>query len=111
MAFLKRSKEDVKSKKAVTWSGARKKDGTKQKSGTVVTFNDGTTTTLLTPSGKATKYSEELRQGKKLTNDGEVKKDKKGREKRLNDTGRAWRSGYLQAQKDAHKAYKARSKK
>ena len=109
--FIKRRKEDVASKKAVTLFGARKKDGKKQKSGTVVTFKDGTSRTLLTPAGKGSKYAEELRQGKKFTNDGEVKKRRDGKEQRLSDTARAYRNGYLQAQKDASKAHKSRQGK
>lgn len=108
MAFIRRTKQDVKSKTAVTLHGARTKSGRKQKSGMVVTFKDGSSTTLLTPAGKGTKYAEELRQGKHMTNDGEVKKDKKGKEKRLKDTDKAYRSGYLQAQKDAAKAHNAK---
>lgn len=103
----KRSKEDVKSKKTVSIGGMVTKSGRKQKSGVAVEFNDGTKTTLLTPAGKATKYAMELRDGKHYTNDFEVKKDKKDREKRLTDLERAYRAGYLDNQKDAHKAYNA----
>lgn len=104
--FKKRTKEDVKSKKAFTFG--KKKDGSKAKSGVVVTFNDGDKVTLLTPSGKGTKYAEDLRTGQVHSNDMEIKKDKKDNPRRLSDLQRSYRSGYLAAQRDSAKAYKAK---
>lgn len=107
--FKKRTKADVKSKKPFSW-GTKTKKGKEQKSGTVVEFKDGTSTTLLTPSGKATKYAGELAMGVKVTNDGEFK-TKNGKEVELDCCERAYRAGYLDAQKDNAKAYNAKKKK
>ena len=59
MAFKKHSKSDVVSK--VGFSHSNKKNGQARKFGTLVTFNDGSTKTLLTPSGKGEKFADELR--------------------------------------------------
>lgn len=106
MAKKIRTKLDVQSKKAFTLG--QKKNGGKEKSGVVVTYNDGEKQTFLTPAGKSRKFVEELKSGEKLTNDMQVKKNKKGKPRRLKDTERAYRSGYLAARKDAAKAYKAK---
>ncbi len=97
------AKKSVVATQSVT-TGARKKNGGKVKSGTIVTFNDGSTKTLLTPAGKGEKYASELRDGVRYTNNGEVKKNG------LTKQGRAYRSGYLDAQKDARSAYNAKKK-
>lgn len=66
--------------------------------------------TLLNPSEKGAKYAKELKQGLKRTNSGSFKlKDGKGI--KLTEVERAYRGGYLDAQKDSAKAYKARKAK
>lgn len=107
MAFKKRTKQDIKSKKNFTW-GRKTKKGTMSKDGVSVVFNDGTEVTLLTPSGKASKYAAELGMGCKITNNGEFKHDNNGNEIPLDCCSRAYRSGYLDCQKDNSKAYKAK---
>ena len=64
--------------------------------------------TLLTPHGKGKKYALELKEKRHRTNAGQVKTDSKGKDIRLTDTQAAYRGGYLQAQKDAARAYNAR---
>lgn len=106
----RRSKQDVKSKKPFSYPVKNKK-GKLQKSGVVVEFKDGTTVTLLTPSGKATKFASELGMGVKITNGGEFKHDKNGNEVPLTAEQRSYRAGYLDAQKDNAKAYNAKKSK
>lgn len=69
----------------------------------------GKKVTLLNPSEKGTKYATELVYDVALTNDGEQKFDKKGHPQRLKSEQRAYRAGYLQAQKDSSKAFKHRN--
>lgn len=102
-----RTKSDVEKKSPFMW-GVKTKSGKRQKSGTVVDFKDGTKTTLLTPAGKGTKFASELAMNCKITNDGEFKHDKAGNEIALDCCERAYRAGYLDAQKDNAKAYKAK---
>ena len=66
----------------------------------------GKKVTLLNPSEKGTKYATELAYNVALTNDGEQKMDKKGSPKKLSKVQRAYRAGFLQAQKDSSKAFK-----
>ena len=66
--------------------------------------------TLLNPHGKGVKYAQELATGQHFTNDFHEKKDNKGRALRITDTQAAFRSGYLQAQKDSARAYNAKNK-
>ncbi|MDE6667676.1 MAG: hypothetical protein K2K38_04945 [Clostridia bacterium] len=106
LIFKKRTKEDVKSKKKFFGKG-KKADGKKRQLGVTVTFNDGETVTLLNPSGKATKYAAELRDGKRYTNDGKVKVDRNGQEMPLTAEQKAYRSAYIQALSDSAKAYNA----
>lgn len=89
---------------AVT-TGAKTKSGRNVKSGTVVGFSDGSTKTLLTPAGKGEKYASELKNNERYTNNGEVKQGY------LTAEERAYRGGYLDAQKDARKAYNAKNKR
>lgn len=63
----------------------------------------GKTVTLLTPSEKADKYFREKRAGVRMTNNGEIKKDKP-----LTTEGKAWRDGYLAAQRDNARAYRSK---
>ena len=67
--------------------------------------------TLLNPAEKGKKYATELKHNKHITNDGVIKKNKKGQAKKLSDTQKAYRSGYLTARKDNAKCYKAQSRK
>ena len=68
----------------------------------VVKNRKGKNTVLLNPSEKGTKYAIELKNDIRLTNTGHCK-DCSG----LTDKQRAYRSGYLAAQKDNHKAFKS----
>ena len=63
----------------------------------------GKNVTLLNPSEKTTKYAIELKNNIRLTNNGECK-DCSG----LTKTQRAYRGGYLAAQKDNQKAFKSK---
>ena len=65
---------------------------------------------LLNPSQKGAKYAAELRTGIRYTNSGEYKADKNG-EVGLTNEQRAFRSGYLSAQKDSANAWKAKQRK
>lgn len=71
----------------------------------------GKTVTLLNPSEKGKKYATELKTGVKQTNAGVKKKDEKGKPIKLNKQSKAYRAGYLDAQKDSAKCYKARQAK
>lgn len=108
MAELKKSREIVKMT-PFNW-GNKTKSGKLAKSGTVVDFDDGKKITYLTPSGKGTKYANEMAMNVKITNDGEFK-HKGGKEVTLTNGARSYRAGYLDALKDNAKAYKARYKK
>ncbi|MDE5601360.1 MAG: hypothetical protein K2J16_02575 [Clostridia bacterium] len=98
-------------KKVPFFGKAKTKSGNKAKLGTTITDSDGVTTTLLNPSGKAAKYSAELKNNQRYTNYGAVKKDKNGQAQRLTRKQRAYRAGYLQARKDSAKAYNANNGK
>lgn len=83
------------------------KNGKKERTGTVLTLDNGEKVTYLTPSGKAAKAAFELHNGYKVTNVGKRKVDDSGNVMLLTDTEAAWRSGYLAARQDSAKAYKA----
>ena len=85
-------------------TGAKTKSGRNVKSGTVVQYSDGSTQTLLTPAGKGEKYASEMRDNVRYTNNGDIKQGY------LTAQERAYRGGYLDAQKDARKAYNAKNK-
>ena len=85
------------------------KDG--KKNGVHAQCSDGETRTFLNPHGKGAKYAAELKNGVRITNLGERKKDKSGNSMRLTDTQAAFRSGDLSAQKDSANAYKAKKAK
>ena len=108
MAKKIRSKSDVVSTEAV-YRG-EKRNGHQRRYGTRVTFKDGTITTLLTPSGKGAKFAKELHEGVRYTNDGYKKLDEYGYTQELTDSQRAYRSGFLQAQKDSARLHKAKKK-
>ena len=77
-----------------------------------VKTKSGKLITLLNPAEKGEKYAVELKKGIKLTNDGEVKRDKTGKIIKLGKKERAYRGGYLDGRKDNANAYKSkRSKK
>ena len=69
----------------------------------VVKSRKGKKVTLLNPSEKSTKYAMELKNNIRLTNNCECK-DCSG----LTETQKAYRSGYLAAQKDNQKAFKSK---
>lgn len=79
--------------------------------GTLITDEHGVTKTLLTPAGKTAKAAQELRMGVKLTNEGEVKTDKRGNVMTLTKEERAYRAGRLDQAKDSAKCWKANGKK
>ena len=60
----------------------------------------GKTVTLLTPSEKTKKFFEEKRDNVRRTNDGQIKENKP-----LTKEGRAYRDGYLAAQRDNANAF------
>ncbi len=74
----------------------------------VVKDRRGQNVILLNPSEKGQKMFCELQNNVHLTNDGMIKTDSKGKPRKLSDTQKAYRSGYLQAQKDARKAFKSK---
>lgn len=78
---------------------------------TVVDVNTGVRKKLLNPAGKGRKFAAELKSNKHYTNDGKTKVTKSGKLKRLTDTERSYRSGYLQARQDSAKAFKSKSYK
>ena len=63
----------------------------------------GKTVTLLTPSEKANKFYREKKAGVRMTNNGEIKKDKP-----LTNEGKAYRDGYLASQRDNARAYRSK---
>lgn len=71
-----------------------------------VTNKKGKKVTLLNPSEKGKKFAFELKSGTPQTNNGLLKTDKNGKIRSLTKEQRAYRSGYLDAQKDSAKAYK-----
>ncbi len=82
----------------------------KNSTGTSFIDSEGKSKKLLTPHGKGKKYARELSTGVRETNIGSVKKDKKGAVMMLSEKQRAYRSGYLDAQKDSAKAFKAKQR-
>lgn len=78
-----------------------------------VLFNTskGKQITLLNPSEKARKFADELKSGKRFTNNGEMKVDSKGNPLTLSVTQRAYRSGYLKSRTDGSKVFNAKKAK
>lgn len=66
---------------------------------------------LLNPYEKGSKFFDELRNNVHITNDGFIKTKKNGKPTRLTETEKAWRSGYLAAQKDSRRAFKSKQRK
>lgn len=77
----------------------------------IVKTRRGKEVTLLNPSEKGNKFANELRNNCKYTNGGLFKLDKNGQYIKLNDAERAYRAGYLAAQKDSANAFKHNRKK
>ena len=81
----------------------------------LVKSRKGKDVTLLTPSEKGGKYAYELKTGNLVTNAGQPKLDKDGKQAKLGKKTtkdlqkRAYRSGYLDAQKDNAKAFKSKN--
>lgn len=89
----------------------KNKKGERVKAGVTLVREDNTEVTLLNPSAKAAKYAKELKTGERFTNSGEQKKDDNGNVMKLTKKEqRAYRSGYLDAQKDNAKVYNAKNK-
>ena len=89
----------------------KNRKGERVKAGVTLVREDGTEATLLNPSAKAAKYAKELKTGERFTNSGEQKKDENGNALKLTKKEqRAYRSGYLDAQKDNAKVYNAKNK-
>ena len=65
--------------------------------------------TLLNPSEKGRKYTTELKTRKMITNDFQPKLGKDGKQKTLEKEHRAYRAGYLDAQRDSHNAFMAKN--
>ena len=74
----------------------------------IVKSRRGRDVVLLNPSEKGNKYASELRDGIHKTNMHLPKTTRTGEIIGLSNTEKAWRSGYLAAQKDSAKAYKAK---
>ena len=64
----------------------------------------------LSPKRKRRKAGFELKTGKRYCNDGEPKRGKNGQQLRVTKTGRAYRSGYLDAFKDMNKTVNGKKK-
>ena len=76
-----------------------------------VRARSGKEVVLLNPSEKGSKFAKELKSGYKRTNAGSYKLDSNRQGIKLTDTERAYRGGYLDAQKDSANAYNARKRK
>ena len=89
------------------WTKTRRKGGT---FGGVVVREEATgrERTLLSPSQKGAKYSQELRERHQYQNNGVVKGDENG-PLPLSDAQRAYRAGYLQCQKDNAQIFRKRN--
>lgn len=77
----------------------------------IVETRNGKKIRLLTPDQKGAKAAVELKKGVKLTNMGQVKRDKDGNARKLTKVERSYRAGYLDARKDNAKAYNHNKKK
>lgn len=75
---------------------------------TIITTKKGKRVVLLNPAEKGQKAAAELKVGVKLTNDGQIKCDKRGNAIPLSDTEKAWRSGMLSARRDSANCYNAK---
>lgn len=88
------------------------KSGKRVRGGTEITVADAdgvaSKKVLLTPAGKGAKYADELKNNRRITNEGQPKTNSCGCVQELTPEQRAFRGGYLQAQKDSAKCYKAK---
>lgn len=76
----------------------------------IVQDKKGNDVMLLNPFEKGQKMFHELQNDVHLTNDMQhYKTNKDGKPRKLSDTQKAYRSGYLQAQKDARRAFRAKN--
>lgn len=71
----------------------------------------GRKVTLLNPSEKGKKYAMELKTNVPQTNNGLLKVNQNGEIRSLSKAQRAYRAGFLDAQKASAKAYNARQNK
>ena len=94
---------------AKKWSivGSVKGRGGKHIGTRVRNNSTGKTRTLLNPHGKYGKATVELKQGVRMTNEGEIKRDRYGKLLTLTKGQRAYRAGYRSAVIDQTKAYNA----
>ena len=107
--MAKKTYEVVRSR-PVYGSRQRNRNGDAVRLGTKVQYADGRVGILLTPAGRGRKYAAELASGVKMTNDGQIKKTKSGKDMRLTKPARAYRSGYLDSRKDSAKCYNSKRK-
>ena len=68
--------------------------------------DDGKQKTLLTPTGKVSKFKKELEHGIGITNDMKKKKTESGKDKKLTKAQKAYRRGYIQALGEQAAIYK-----
>lgn len=95
--------------KTPIWGKKQTKEGKSPRVGTDVTYEDGRKQTLLTPSGKGAKYAHELKTNRRYTNDmRHIKTDADGVVQSLTPEQKAYRGGYLDAQKDAANCYNSK---
>lgn len=86
-------------------TGERKARG--KKTGVVITnTKTGQVKVLLNPHGKYQKYTVELSNKKRYTNDGKVKISRSGKPQKLSKAQQAYRAGYRSAIIDQTAAYK-----
>ena len=64
---------------------------------------------LLNSHGKGSKYAAELKNGYQFSNAGQIKTDRQGEVKRLTKDQKAYRRGYLAANRDHADAYNAKN--
>lgn len=94
---------------AKKWTKVKDRVRGGKKTGVIVlNKSTGEQRTLLNSHGKYQKYQYELEKGVKVTNDGQVKRDKQGRPIRLRAGEEAYRHGYRSALIDQAKAYNSR---
>ena len=85
---------------APAYGKGKTKAGNRVHSGTKLIDGDGVVVkTLLTPAGKGAKYADELKNNRRITHDGQVKTNSCGCVQELTPEQRAYRGGYLAAQK------------
>ena len=90
------------------WTKTRKKGGAY---GGVVVREEGTDReqTLLSPSQRGAKFSQELREGRRYFNNGVPREDEQGASVPLSDAQRSYRAGYLDCQRDNARIFRKRN--